>query len=242
MELRGTGAVVTGGSRGLGEALGAELAARGARVVLVARGREALDAAVARIRAAGGEAHALAEDVGHKEAIHRIAGAAAGLVGAVDVLVHDASTLGPSPLRLLFDTDCEDFERALAVNAIGPFRLTKAIAGSMVLRGRGLVLHVTSDAAVEAYPRWGAYAASKAALEHTSRTWAAELAGTGVCFASVDPGEMDTAMHAEAIPGADRATLAAPRAVARWLVDAIAAGTIVSGARLQAPKLTRGAS
>ena len=97
------------------------------------------------------------------------------------------------PLRLLLDTECEDLERALAVNLVGPFRLTKALAGPMVLRGRGLVVHVSSDAAVEAYPRWGAYGVSKAALDHLGRIWAAELAGTGVRVLTVDPGEMDTA-------------------------------------------------
>ncbi len=203
MELRGAGAIVTGGSRGLGAALGKSLAARGARVVLVARDRAPLEEVVAEITARGGEAHALAEDLGDKEAIHRIAGAASALVGSIDLLVHNASTLGPVPLRLLLDTDCEDLERALAVNVVGPFRLTKAVAGSMALRGRGVVLHVSSDAAVSAYPRWGAYGVSKAALDHLNRTWGAELDGTGVRFLSVDPGEMNTKMHADAIPEAD---------------------------------------
>src|ERR1700733_5617326 len=110
MELRGTAAIVTGGSRGLGAALGEALARRGARVVLVARERGPLEETVARIRANGGEAHALAEDLGDKEAIHRIAGASAALVGSIDLLVHNASTLGPVSLRLLRDTDCEDPE------------------------------------------------------------------------------------------------------------------------------------
>ena len=218
MELRGVGAIVTGGSRGLGAALGAALAANGARVMLVARDRGPLDETVARIRAAGGEAHALADDIGDKTATHRIAGAAAALVGPIDLLVHNASTLGPVPLRLLLDTDCEDLERTLAVNLVGPFRLTKAIAGSMVLRGRGTVVHVSSDAATSVYPRWGAYGVSKAALLHLNAIWAAELEGTGVRFLSVDPGEMNTKMHADAIPGADPKALADPADVAARIV------------------------
>jgi len=214
MDVRGAAVVVTGGSRGLGAALGAALARRGARVVLVAREGAALRATVEAIRVAGGEAHALADDVGDKEAIHRIAGASAGLVGAIDILVHNASTLGPVPLRLLLDTDCEDLERALAVNLVGPFRLTKAIAGGMAVRGRGLVVHVTSDAAVGAYAHWGAYGVTKAALDHLNRTWAAELDGTGVRFVSVDPGEMNTKMHADAVPDADITTLLDPAVVA----------------------------
>ncbi|HEY2511712.1 MAG TPA: SDR family oxidoreductase [Polyangiaceae bacterium] len=235
MLLRGTGAIVTGGSRGLGAALGEALAARGARVVLVARERAALEETVGRIRAQGGEAHALAEDVGEKTAIHRIAGAAAALVGPIDLLVHNASTLGRVPLRLLLDTDCEDFERALAVNLVGPFRLTKVIAGSMALRGTGLVMHVSSDAATNAYPRWGAYGVSKAALDHLNRSWAAELEGTGVKFVSVDPGEMRTRMHADAVPDADPATLADPAVVAARLVEKIDhVESIPSGARVEA--------
>jgi NAD(P)-dependent dehydrogenase (short-subunit alcohol dehydrogenase family) len=235
MELRGTGAVVTGGSRGLGAALGEALAARGARVVLIARDRAAVEETVTRIRARGGDAHALAEDVGEKEAIHRIAGAASALVGPIELLVHNASTLGPVPLRLLLDTDCEDLERALAVNLVGPFRLTKALAGNMALRGRGLVVHVSSDAAVNAYAKWGAYGASKAALDHMNRTWGAELEGTGVRFLSVDPGEMNTKMHADAIPDADPAALANPADVAARIVALVErAETIATGSRLEA--------
>lgn len=218
MDLKGTAALITGGSRGLGAALGRRLAQEGARVVLVARHRPELEQVVAEIRAAGGEAHAVVADVADKEAIHAIAGQAAALVGPIDLLVNNASTLGPVPLRLLLDTDCEDLEQALAVNLVGPFRLTKAVAGSMVLRGRGVVVNVTSDAALEPYPRWGAYGASKAALEQLGRIWAAELAGTGVRVLTVDPGEMNTVMHAEALPEADPATLADPARVAARLV------------------------
>jgi NAD(P)-dependent dehydrogenase (short-subunit alcohol dehydrogenase family) len=216
-----TSALVTGGSRGLGRALGQALAAAGARVVLVAREPAPLDEAVAAIRAAGGEAHAIVADVADRDAAHAIAGQAAALVGPVDLLVNNASTLGPVPLRLLLDTDCEDLERALAVNLVGPFRLTKAVAGSMALRGRGTIVNITSDAAREAYPRWGAYGASKAALEQLARVWAAELEGTGVRVVTVDPGEMDTRMHAEAMPEADRSTLADPADVAARILASL---------------------
>ena len=237
MKLRGAGTIVTGGSRGLGAALGAALAARGARVVLVARERGPLEESVARIRSGGDEAHAIVEDVGDKAAIHRIAGAAAALVGDIDLLVHNASTLGPVPLRLLLDTDCEDVESALAVNLVGPFRLTKSVVGPMVLRGRGCVVHISSDAATSAYPRWGAYGISKAALDHLNRIWAAELEGTGVRFLSVDPGEMRTRMHAAAIPEADPATLQDPAVVAARLVALLERDDFTSGARIEAAHL-----
>ena len=235
MQVRGMAALVTGASRGLGAALARALAREGARVVLVARGRDELEGVAGAIRRAGGEAHALPGDVGDKEDIHRLAGAAAALVGPLDLLVHNASTLGRTPLPLLLDTDCEELERVLAVNLVGPFRLTKALAGSMALRGRGLVLHVSSDAAITPYAGWGAYGVSKAALDHLGRIWAAELEGSGVRFLSVDPGEMDTGMHAAAMPEADPQSLARPTDVAETILDMMqAVETIPSGARLEA--------
>jgi NAD(P)-dependent dehydrogenase (short-subunit alcohol dehydrogenase family) len=232
--LQGQSALVTGGSQGLGRALAKVLAGAGARVVLVARHPEPLATAVAEVRAAGGEAHGIAADVADQEAATALAGQAAALVGPIDLLVNNASALGPVPLRLLLDTDCEDLERALAVNVVGAFRLTKAIAGPMVLRGSGTIVNVTSDAATLAYERWGAYGASKAALEQLGRVWGAELAGTGVRLFTVDPGEMDTRMHADAIPDADRAELSDPARVADRIVALVAgadAGT-ASGARV----------
>jgi NAD(P)-dependent dehydrogenase (short-subunit alcohol dehydrogenase family) len=219
--LRGAAVLVTGASRGLGAALARRLGRAGARLALVARRAEELEAIAREIRAAGGDAHALPGDVADKRDAHRIAGAAAALVGPLDVAVHNASTLGAVPLRLLLETDCEDLERVLAVNLVGPFRLTKIVAGAMALRGRGLVVHVSSDAAVAAYPRWGAYGVSKAAQDHLGRILAAELEGTGVRVVSVDPGEMNTRMHADAMPEADPATLADPDAVAERLAALI---------------------
>lgn len=235
MKLENKAVLVTGASRGLGAALGRRLAARGARVVLVARDKEPLTKVVDEIRKAGGEAHALAADVGDKHAIAPLAGAAAALVGPIDVLINNASTLGPTPLRLLLDTECEDLAHVLEVNLVGPFRLTKQLAGSMALRGSGVVVHVTSDASVSAYPRWGAYSVSKAALDHLARLWAAELDDLGVRAFSVDPGEMNTRMHAEAIPDADPATLLDPDVVAERIIRMIeSAERIQNGARLEA--------
>ena len=214
-------ALVTGASRGLGRALAGSLARNGARVVLVARSREPLDVAVREIRAAGGEAWAIAADVADKRAIHRIAGEAAAVAGAIDLVIHNAATLGAVPLRTLAETDCEQLELALATNLVGPFRLTKALVGSMVVRGRGLIVHVSSDAAREAYAGWGAYGISKAGLEHLSRTWDIELAGTGVRSIVIDPGEMNTQMHAEALPDADRSTLLDPEIAANNVLAAI---------------------
>ncbi len=236
MNIEGQGALVTGASRGLGRALAEALAVRGARVAMVARDVGPLDEAVAAIRARGGIAHAIAGDIGDKDAVHRIAGQAQGLVGEIGIAIHNASTLGPVPLRLLLDTECEDLAAVLETNLVGPFRLTKVLAGAMALRGEGVIVHISSDAAVEAYPTWGAYAVSKAAQDQLSRVLAAELAETGVRVLAIDPGEMDTRMHADTVPGADPASLQQPADVAARIVAMIedAAGA-PTGARLVAP-------
>ena len=211
-------ALITGASRGLGAALMERLARAGTRVVGVARDAHALGSVVGALRAQGLEAHGIAQDIADKHAIHPIAGAAAALVGPIELLIHNASSLGPTPLRLLLDTECEDLEAVLQTNLVGPFRLSKLIAGSMALRGRGTLLHISSDAAVAAYPTWGAYSISKAAQDHLARVLAAELDSSGVRVLSVDPGEMDTRMHADALPDADRSTLRRPAEVADRIV------------------------
>jgi NAD(P)-dependent dehydrogenase (short-subunit alcohol dehydrogenase family) len=234
--LQGLGALVTGASRGLGRALAEQLAERGARVAMVAREPGPLLDAVATIRAHGGIAHAVVGDISAKQAIHKIAGQAQGLIGEIGVAIHNASTLGPTPLRLLLDTECEDFQTVLETNLVGPFRLTKVLAGAMAIRGDGVIVHISSDAAVEPYPRWGAYGVSKAAQDQLSRILAAELAGTGVRVLSVDPGEMDTVMHAVAMPEADRSTLQRPRDVATRIIEMIEdAQRAPNGARLSVP-------
>ena len=119
------------------------------------------------------------------------------------------------------------FELALTTNVLGPFRLTKALLGSLAGSAREgrhpLVVNVSSDAATNPYPNWGAYGASKAALLHLSRIWNEELSGEGIRVVSVDPGDMDTPLHAGAVPDADCSTLKRPDAVARDLAKMIAA-------------------
>ena len=235
INIRDKSVLITGGSRGLGRALAHSLSSRGAKVVLVAREKSKLDEAVEQIRSSGGAAFGIVADVGDKESIYPIVGQAAALAGPVDILINNASTLGPVPLRLIPDTDCEDFERALQVNTVGPFRLIKAVIGSMLLRRAGLVVNISSDAAVEAYPSWGVYSASKAALDHLTRIAALELTGSGVHFFSVDPGEMDTQMHADAMPEADRESLLSPGVAAERIALMIQHyEQIENGARLVA--------
>jgi NAD(P)-dependent dehydrogenase (short-subunit alcohol dehydrogenase family) len=241
--LDGVRVAITGGTSGLGLALVDELTRRGARVAFVARTRERVDE-VARSHP---RAYGIVGDVARKQDIYPIALQILGSLGGLDVLVNNASSLGPAPLALLADTECEDLELALATNLLGPFRLTKALLGALAASAResvsrrsvtgamagcgGVVLNVSSDAAVNAYPQWGAYGASKAALRHMTRVWDEELAGEGVRFLSLDPGDMDTPLHALAVPDADPSTLKRPEAAARELADAIAASMLGSDPR-----------
>lgn len=215
----GKNVLITGGSRGLGAALAEAFAARGAGVVVVARGEAALTAVVEKLRREGRTVFGITADVADKDDTHRISGLAAALVGHVDVVIHNASTLGPTPLRALLDTECEDLAQVLETNVVGPFRLTKALVGPMVLRRAGTVVHVSSDAAVEGYATWGAYGASKAAADQLFRVLAAEVKERGVRVLMVDPGEMDTQMHRDAVPEANPAQLRRPHDVAEALVD-----------------------
>jgi NAD(P)-dependent dehydrogenase (short-subunit alcohol dehydrogenase family) len=219
---------VTGGTSGLGRALVGELVTRGARVAFVARHRPDVERTMLDVPAT----HGIVGDVSRKEDVHPIAIQTLFALDGLDVLINNASSLGPVPLRPLADTACEDLELALATNLVGPFRLTKALLGSLAATGRAggspLVINISSDAAVTAYQYWGAYGATKAALHHLTRIWDLELAGEGIRVVSIDPGDMDTPLHAVAVPDADRAVLKRPETAAREIVETIA--------RLTAPR------
>jgi NAD(P)-dependent dehydrogenase (short-subunit alcohol dehydrogenase family) len=226
---------ITGGTSGLGLALLREWRGRGAGVAFVARQRES----VKRVARAHRGTIGIVGDVSRKEDIHPIATQILGSLGGLDVLVNNASSLGPTPLALLGDTECEDFETALATNVLGPFRLTRALLGALAASaketGASVVLNVSSDAAVTPYAGWGAYGASKAALAHLTRIWHQEMAPDGIRFLSIDPGDMDTPLHTAAIPDADRSTLLRPEVAAKRLADAIE-NALASGRDAEANK------
>lgn len=234
-DLTGARIAITGGTSGLGLALVRECLARGARVAFVAR----TAARVEQVAKENAGAHGIVGDVSSKEDIYPIAMQITGELGGLDVLINNASDLGPVPLQMLSDTDCEDLERVFYTNVIGPFRLTKALMGALAASAReargAVILNISSDAAVNSYPGWGAYGASKAALHHLSRIWGEEHAGENVYFLSLDPGDMDTPMHAAAIPDADPSTLKRPEDAARELVDLIAATLAKSNELFAAP-------
>ena len=213
---------VTGGTAGLGLALVERLAAGGARVAFVARTAAEVQRTAHATGAAG-----ITGDVGRKDDIYPLALQIAGILGRVDVLINNASSLGPTPLAPLAGTDCEELEAALAVNLLGPFRLTRALFGALAASARigfgAAVVNISSDAAVTAYPNWGAYGASKAALRHLTAIWAEEAKELGIAFLSLDPGDMDTRLHAVAVPDADPATLRRPEDAAAEIIAALLA-------------------
>ena len=233
LELR---VAITGGTSGLGLALVRELSCRGAHVAFIARNRERVE----RVVRERPEVSGIVGDVSRKDDIHPIAIQVLAALGGLDVLINNASSLGPVPLVPLADTDCEDLELAIATNLVGPFRLTKALLGSLAASAREgrqpVVVNVSSDAAVTAYAGWGAYGASKAALHHLSRIWNEELAPEGIRVVSIDPGDMDTPLHALAVPGADPFTLKSPDAAALEIADLIAGAV----SRAAAPVAARG--
>ncbi len=195
-------AIITGGSRGLGLALARSLAADGWGLVLDARGSEDLARAAAElVSESGGSAgpiRAVPGDVSDELHRQELAAAAAGL-GGLDLLVHNASLLGPSPQPALGDYPIDVFERVYTVNVTAPLRLTQLALA--IMRPGARILAVTSDAAVEAYEGWGGYGSSKAALEQLFAVLGAERPELRVY--RVDPGDMNTRMQQEAFPGED---------------------------------------
>jgi NAD(P)-dependent dehydrogenase (short-subunit alcohol dehydrogenase family) len=219
---KGIRVAVTGGTSGLGLALVRMLLDLEARVAFVARNRDRVE----RLMRESMHARGITGDVTQKGEIYSIAIQILGELGGLDVLINNASSLGPIPLAPLADTNCEDFELALQTNVLGPFRLTKALLGALAASaregGRPLIVNVSSDAAINAYPNWGAYGASKAALHHLSGIWNAELASQGIQVISWDPGDMDTPLHAVAVPDAEPTALKRPEDAARELISKIA--------------------
>ncbi|HEX4216105.1 MAG TPA: SDR family oxidoreductase [Candidatus Dormibacteraeota bacterium] len=218
-KLKGRVALITGASMGLGRATALTYAAEGARLGLCARHPEPLARVAAAIRALGAEVLATPADTGVEADRERLLAVTEDRFGRIDVLVNNASTLGPLPLPQLTDLDLGDLQEVLRVNLEGPFQLAQGVLAGMIARGSCVIINVSSDAALEAYPGWGAYSAAKAALDALTRVWAEELKGTGVEVVSFDPGDMDTAMHRAALPDDDPGALARPEQVAERLVD-----------------------
>ncbi len=205
-------AVITGASRGLGRALAGALVADGWTVVGDGRDDDRLRAVAYDLGDRFVPVSGDVTDAGHRRAMLAVAGP------RIDALVNNASALGPSPLRRVADTSPQDLERVLATNVVAPTALVTESLPALRAAG-GVILNISSDAAVEAYETWGAYGASKAALDHLSRTLAAEEPDVRVH--AVDPGDMRTEMHQAAFPGEDISDRPPPEASVPGLIDLI---------------------
>jgi NAD(P)-dependent dehydrogenase (short-subunit alcohol dehydrogenase family) len=193
-------ALITGGSAGLGLALAAALAERDWDLIIDARGSAALDSAAARL---GPRTLAVAGDVSDPAHRRELAETAARF-GSLDLLVNNASTLGPSPLPALARYPLAELEAVHRVNVLAPLGLIQ-LALPLVVAGRGTIVNISSDAAVEAYPGWGGYGSAKAALDQLTAVLAAEIgpAHPDLRVYGFDPGDLRTAMHQLAFPGED---------------------------------------
>lgn len=226
--------LITGASKGLGRALALELARLGHPLILNARGAEALREVeqevsrfTTRVLAVAGDVSEVAEELvarGERE------------LGPIDILINNASDIGPTPMPPLALYPWDALLRVLKVNAVAPLHLTQLVLPGMRSRSRGAIVNITSDAGVNAYAGWGGYGASKAALEHLSRVLAKELDGSGVRILVVDPGDMNTEMHRLAEPGVDLSHLPDAESVAPRIIELLRDDSR-SFARVEAQKI-----
>jgi NAD(P)-dependent dehydrogenase (short-subunit alcohol dehydrogenase family) len=218
--LAGRVALITGASRGIGEAVARRFAAEGARLILVARTAGGLEEADDRIRAEFGDDAAptlVTLDLADDEGIERLSAAIAERFGRLDILIGNASLLGT--LTPMHQIDPKEWDRVLSVNLTANWRLIRAFDPALRATDAGRAVFVTSSAARGARPYWAAYAVSKAALESMVLAWAAENAQTAMRINLINPGATRTAMRDEAYPGEDPAKLKAPDDVAGLFVD-----------------------
>jgi NAD(P)-dependent dehydrogenase (short-subunit alcohol dehydrogenase family) len=237
-KLAGKNILITGASQGLGREMALRFAHEGAAgLSLVARHGDQLNKVSDEIRKVAPKIDivVIEADVSKPRDIDRIvATTLAQFKGTLDILVNNASTIGPSPMPNLLDYPVEDFKNVIDTNLIGPFLLIKNTLPAMIERG-GSIINVTSDAGQVGYPGWGAYGISKFGLEGMSQTWASELEETGVRVNWVDPGNMNTAMHRAAEPGEDPTDWTNPAKVTDvFLFLASDESKGVSGKRFQA--------
>jgi NAD(P)-dependent dehydrogenase (short-subunit alcohol dehydrogenase family) len=215
-------AIVTGASRGLGQALATGLARAGWSLVVDGRDRATLDASADLIRAQatpGARVVAVSGDITDADHRHDLTGAAFEL-GGLDLVVNNAGTLGASPLPSLADYPLGALRVAFEVNVVAPLGLVQDALPLLLDAAHPRLLNVTSDAAVEAYEGWGGYGAGKAALEHLGAVLAVELPAVTVW--SVDPGDLRTVMHQAAFPGEDISDRPEPATVVPAFIELIA--------------------
>ena len=216
MELKGKIALITGASRGIGAAAAKRLAAEGAHVVLAARTVGGLEEVDDAIKAIGGSATLVPIDLRQMEMVDALGAQVYERFGRLDILIGNAAILGSlSPLAHASPSEVED---VFTVNTIANYRLLRACDPLLRRAPAGRVIMVTSGAAAAPIAYWGPYAASKAALEHLTLTYAAEVKQTHIRVNLLDPGAVRTRMRAKAFPGEDPGSLPAPEQVSDWFV------------------------
>ncbi len=224
--------MITGASRGLGAALAERFAQEGARLILMARTAGGLEEVDDRVRAAGGEATLVPQDLTKGEAIDELGGVLAQRFGRLDILVGNAAEL--SALSPVAHTDPKTFDRTFAINTVTNFRLIRSLDPLLRASPSGSAIFVTSEVGAVPKAYFGAYAASKAALESLVMTYAAETVKTDLRVNLVDPGPMRTRLRGKAFPGESEETLAWPKDRTELFVDLAEAGCSHHGERLQA--------
>lgn len=226
-------ALITGGSTGLGLTLANFLAVQGYQVIITGRDAARLESAVTRLRDHGGEVAGIPGDIGDVDHRRQLAETIHSL-GRLDILINNASALGPLPMPELAGYPLDGLRQVFETNTFAPLALVQALRPQLAA-ANGLVINISSDAAAGGYESWGGYGASKAALDLLSLTLANELRGEEISVVSVDPGDMRTQMHQDAFPGEDISDRPLPQATIpfwAWLLgqDPLT----VSGRRFQA--------
>lgn len=195
--------MITGASKGLGKALTQYFAKEGYNLAICARNESAIEGVRKEAEQLGADVLAASADMSSAKDVERFVALTEEYFGKIDVLINNASILGPSPMPYLLDYPEQDFEEVLRVNTIGPFLVTRRVLPIMLQKQQGSIINITSEAGATGYAGWGAYGISKFALEGLTETWADEVSESGVRVNMVDPGEMDTDMHALAVPDCD---------------------------------------
>jgi len=225
--LAGRVALVTGASRGIGQAIALKLASEGAHVIATARTVGGLEELDDEIRAAGGSATLVPLDIKDFEGIDRLGSPIAERWGKLDILIGNAGILGSlTPLQHLRP---DTFDDLMAINVTANYRLIRSLEPLIRASDAGRAIFVTSGAARKARAYWGGYAVSKAALEMLVRTWAAELATTNATANLLNPGPIATRMRRQAMPGEDQALLPTPEQLAEAMISLCSPDTTGNG-------------
>ncbi|WP_233435000.1 SDR family NAD(P)-dependent oxidoreductase [Mesobacillus jeotgali] len=232
--------MITGVTQGLGKALTLRFAKEGAKLAVCARREKELEVVKEEAESYGAEVLAVTADVSVPREAEKFVALTLEKFGRIDVLINNASVLGPSPMPLLLDYPEEDFAEVIRVNSISPFLITRRVLPAMLTQAEGSVINVTSEAGHIGYAGWGAYGISKFAVEGMTETWADELNGTNIRMNMVDPGEMDTKMHSLAVPDCDYELAKPEEVVDVFLFLASEESKGVNGQRFQAQEFSRG--